>query len=342
MSTIYKRGQYWWISYKDRTGRRITQSTKLTDKTSATVIKKHYDTVEKSYCLKGTPLQHSISLNSYYKEYKNGRVNKHPKTTIGNDELSFKSLQTFLKVDRYLNDIKESDLENWYNYLLKTKATATANCRLRHIKTFFNQAVKKHYLIVSPCEGITPIKETTRKIRTLTQSEVELLLASAPIDWQHLIKTALYTGARSGEICRLKKQDIDLQNHTMTITSTPKNPTKSKKFRVVPLPDHSINFFTELVSFYPTNYLLLNNKHTQWTNDWIAHGFVKYSKKSGVNCVFHDLRRTYGAWLVMAGADLVTVQDNLGHSNITVTRNHYIHLMMDHKKKQVNKLPVIV
>lgn len=76
------------------------------------------------------------------------------------------------------------------------------------------------------------------------------------------------------------------------------------------------------------------------TLDWIAHGFVRIAKKAGLDgFTFHDLRRTYGAWLVMAGADLVTVKDNLGHSSINITIEHYAHIMIEHRATQTNRLP---
>ncbi|MBF0227981.1 MAG: tyrosine-type recombinase/integrase [Desulfamplus sp.] len=341
MATIYKRGKFWWVSYKDRTGRRISKSTKLTDKTSANVIKKHYDTVEKSYSFTGTPLQHSIKFSDWFNEYMQLRENRLSEKTLINDKLAYNSLKSYLKNDKYLNDIKEGDVENWYNYLLKNNSVATANSYLRHIKSCFNTAVKKEYLIKSVC-NIKHAKETINKITSLTQEEVKKLLSIMPIGWQNLVKVALFTGARAGEICRLKKKDVDLNQQTITIASTPNDPTKSKKFRVVPLPDHSISFFQQLINSHQKQNLLVNAKNEQWRVDWITHGFTRYAKKAGIDCTFHDLRRTYGAWLVMNGVDLVTIQENLGHSDISVTRNHYIHLMIDHKKEQVNKLPVIM
>lgn len=342
MATIYKRNKYWWVSYKDRTGRRITQSTKLTDKTSANVIKKHYDTVEKSYCLTNTPLQHAIRLSDWYAEYIRLREPRHPKSTIKNDRLAYKSLITFLNTDKYLNDIKEGDLENWYNHLLKTSATATANCRFRHLKTLFNTAVKKNYLIKSPCEQIATVKETTNKIRVLSQDEIKLLFDSMAESFKQYVRVGLYTGCRVSEICRLKKQDIDLERHTITVTSNQLNPTKSKKFRVIPIPDHSIDFFKRLLESNRTPYLLVNNQNNQCKPDWITRQFSKYANQAAIDCTYHDLRRTYGAWLIMGGADIITVQENLGHSDISVTRKHYLHLTIDHKKEQVNKLPEIL
>ena len=341
MATIYKRGKYYWVAYKDRNGRRIQESTKLTDQKAAMCIKRHYDAVEKSYSLMGTPLQRAIKYSDWFNEYIRLRERRRAKKTITNDRLAFKSLFEFLGRDKYLNEIDENDIEQWYNQLLKTKATATANCRLRHITTLFNSAVKKHYIDQSPSSNIDKARENKNKIRSLTHDEVQSLLKCMPDAWRNLSKVALYTGARESELCCLEKRDLDLSLQTITITSYPENPTKSKKFRVVPLPESSIDFFEEIFHLHKKKYLLLNRKGSQWKKDWISHGFAKYSKLSGVNCIFHDLRRTYGAWLIINGADLVTVQENLGHSDITVTRNHYIHLMMDHKKSQVDKLPKI-
>lgn len=341
MATIYKRGKFWWISYKDRTGRRVQTSTKLSDKTSAMVIKKHYDTVEKSYALAGTPLQHAIRLSDWYNEYIRLRENRRAKKTIANDHFAYNSLKKYLQDDKYLTDIKENDIENWYNYLLKNNSVATANCYFRHVKACFNTAVKKEYLDKSACK-IELAKETTTKIKSLSQEDVQKLLFVMPPAWKILIKVALYTGARAGEICRLKKQDVDLIQQTVTITSEPEHPTKSRKFRVVPIPEFSINFFKEIIELNKKDYLIINSKNGEWKVDRITHGFTKFCKSIGLHYTFHDLRRTYGAWLVMAGADLVTVQENLGHSDISVTMRHYVHLMMDHKKNQVDKLPQIM
>ena len=310
MATIYKRGKYYWVSYKDRNGRRVQESTKLTDQTAALVIKKHYDTVEKSYYLTGTPLQQAIKLHDYFDEYIRLRKPRRAKKTITNDKLAFNSLVDFLG-NKYLDEIKENDIELWYDKLLKEKATATANCRLRHLNTFFNSAVKKKYILQSPCLNVDKVKETINKIRSLTQAEVKLLLECMPVVWQNIVKVALYTGARAGEICRMKKKDVDLNLKTITITSKPNNPTKSKKFRVVPLPESSIDFFQNILNLHGNKKLLLNTRGKPCSIDFLGHGFSKYSKLSGVNCLFHDLRRTYGAWLIINGADLVTVQENL-------------------------------
>ncbi len=160
MATIYKRGKYYWVAYKDRNGRRIQESTKLTDQKAAMCIKRHYDAVEKSYALVGTPLQRAIKFSDWFQEYLRFRENRRAKKTIHTDQLSYNSLFSFLGSDQYLDKIKENHIEQWYSHLLKKNSTATANCYFRHIRTCFNTAVKKNYIHKSPCADISLAKES--------------------------------------------------------------------------------------------------------------------------------------------------------------------------------------
>ncbi len=110
MATIYKRGKYYWVSYKDRNGRRIQESTKLGDKAAAMCIKKHYDAVEKSYCLVGTPLQQAIKFSDWFGQYVRLRENRLAKKTLAADREAYKSLCAYLTKDKFLNEITTSDI----------------------------------------------------------------------------------------------------------------------------------------------------------------------------------------------------------------------------------------
>ncbi len=74
-----------------------------------------------------------------------------------------------------------------------------------------------------------------------------------------------------------------------------------------------------------------------WRN--LRKAFKKAKDKAGITRPFrmHDLRHSFASNLVMNGQDLKTVQELLGHRNISTTLR-YAHLSMDHKKKAVNGL----
>ncbi|MFP4309852.1 MAG: tyrosine-type recombinase/integrase [Desulfococcaceae bacterium] len=338
MATIYKRGRIWWVAYKDRNGRRKQESTGLGDRKAAEALKRHYGALEKSYCLEGTPLQTPLRLSGWRKEYADRRSGRVAKKTLARDRNALDSLQAVVG-DPYLSDVGPADIERWYSAVLKTRTTATANCLYRHLKTFFSTAVKEKFIRETPC-ALRPVRETSRVIRVLSEAEAEKILSGLPPHWRNIAAAALYTGARAGELCRMEIADVDLSRPAVTIRSTPENPTKNRQSRVVPLPLGSVDFFSGLMEGRrPRSPLLVNASETAWNVMWLAKGFTKWMRRIGVSCSFHDLRRTYGAWLVMKGADLVTVQQNLGHSDISVTVKHYAHMVMNHRAEQVNRLP---
>lgn len=52
----------------------------------------------------------------------------------------------------------------------------------------------------------------------------------------------------------------------------------------------------------------------------------------------HTLRRTFGSKLIEQGVDILTVSKLLGHSSVSVTQNHYIHLLDDHLAEGIKHL----
>jgi len=337
LATIYKRGRYYWIAFRNRNGQRIQESTGQTDKAAANILKKHYDRLEKSYPLSGTPLQNAIKFSEYLREYLELRKNRVAEKTITRDRQAMESLMNSAG-DLFLTRIRAEHIEKWLSELLQTRKQATANCLLRHCKACFNYAVKLNYIRDNPTKEIKAIREPEKAIRILTQSEVTDILNTMPEAWQDLIRVALATGARAGELCRLEKKDVNIDEGYIVIRSTADNPTKNRKSRTVPIPDSSIDLFLKLLGI-ADRFLLTTENGSEWTVDHISKGFKRYSKKAKIVCTFHDLRRTYGGWLVMSGADLVTVQQNLGHSSITVTVRHYSQVLLTHRKEQVDKLP---
>lgn len=337
MATIYKRGRIWWIAYKDRDGRRKQKSTGLGDRKAAEALKRHYGALEKSHRLIGTPLAGGIRISDLRIEYSRNREGRKAAKTLNQDRIALDSLQAAVG-DPFVSDVKPEILEQWYSDLIQRRSSATANSYFRHVRAFLNYAVKRRYLGESPAKEVDTVSAVERKTRTLSRDEAARLLSILPPAWADLARVSLYSGARAGELCRMKAADLDPDCGAVTIASEPEAPTKSRRFRVVPLPSASRPFFQSL-SERANGFLLRTERGNPWRVEWISRGFTRNAKRAGVPCTFHDLRRTYGGWLVMSGADLTTVKENMGHSDISVTVRHYVHLVMDHKRAQVDRLP---
>ena len=337
MATLYKRGNIWWIGYKENSQMKYI-STKQTNKENAKRLLKHYEAIEKADYLIGTPLSR-ITLAQWRDKYLELRKTTVSQGTYKKDWYAIKSLQTIFHETTQLEMIK--DLREWYIFCQKNHALAGVNSYFRHLKIFFNAAIKAGHIKSNPCKTITPHKENDCIGRTLSRQEIDKILNyfNDKPAWFSLVKAALYTGARASELARLQTKDIDLEKRTVLIRSETDNPTKNYKTRIIPIPISAMPFFNDLMK-NKTDLLLLNNSNEQWKIDWISHGFTDHMKKIDIDCTFHDLRRTYGAWLVMNGADLVTIKDNMGHSNISVTVKHYAHLLIEHRSSETDKLQI--
>lgn len=150
-----------------------------------------------------------------------------------------------------------------------------------------------------------------------------------------LVLLALNTGMRRGEIFNLRWADVHLKGKQLTVRG---EQAKSGNTRYLPLNNEA---FATLVA---------------WRNQTTGDGLVFPSPTTGERLIhikrswagllkraqihdfrFHDLRHTFASRLVMAGVDLNTVRELLGHSSIDMTLR-YAHLAPEHKADAVAKL----
>ncbi len=74
-----------------------------------------------------------------------------------------------------------------------------------------------------------------------------------------------------------------------------------------------------------------------WQPDSVTHHFQRTAKAAGLSCRLHDLRHTYGSWLVMKGVPLYTVGKLMGHQDAKTTQI-YAHLSQSHLEEAAGKL----
>lgn len=166
------------------------------------------------------------------------------------------------------------------------------------------------------------------------------------------IYLCLFTGLRLGEICSLKWDDIDQEkgllhvNRTVqrieskegstktVLLETPPKSVFSK--REVPISDTMLSLLTK---FHQDGnvYVLKNNKPME-PRTYQNH-FKKYLKRiNAPNYNFHILRHTFATNCIDSGMDVKSLSEILGHSNVQITLNRYVHPSMDTKRKYINAL----
>jgi integrase len=149
-----------------------------------------------------------------------------------------------------------------------------------------------------------------------------------------IVLLALNTGLRRGELLALKWTDVDVVGRRLAVRGAA---AKSGITRHIPLNDEALQLLREWQPCCSSEVLVFpgpdGNRMTSLKTSWLK--IIKAAKLE--DFTFHDLRHTFASKLVMAGVDLNTVRELLGHANITMTLR-YSHLAPEHKAAAVAKL----
>lgn len=151
-----------------------------------------------------------------------------------------------------------------------------------------------------------------------------------------IVLLALNTGLRRGELLRLRWRDIDLERRILTVTG---EDAKTRQTRHVPLNSEAANVLRVWAPpLIDGDEYLFGGAEELKPLVAIRKTWVTVLQAASVNRFrFHDLRHTFASKLVMAGVDLNTVRELLGHKSVAMTLR-YAHLAPEHKAAAVEVL----
>ncbi|MFE8032031.1 phage integrase [Thiohalocapsa marina] len=247
------------------------------------------------------------------------------------------------------------------------RAASTINRDLSALKSLLSTAVEWETIEQHPLTKLKPVKVDTKgKVRYLSPEEEAALRAALEAreqrkaeqrdnfnEWrkarklatlpqrsgyadhlQPLVLLALNTGCRRGELFGLEWRDIDLDLRTLTVRGVN---AKGGTTRHIPLNAEALAILTQWRKQQPGDGLLFPGKEGERLDN-INTAWRKLVKDAGLVAFrFHDLRHTFASNLVMAGVDLNTVRELLGHGDIAMTLR-YAHLAPGHKAAAVELL----
>jgi integrase len=146
---------------------------------------------------------------------------------------------------------------------------------------------------------------------------------------EYAVTVAVHTGMRKGELLGLKWEQVNLEQGIITLYDT-----KNGERRDVPM-DETVKAVLRGMD-RRGDYIFSNEEGKALVR--AQKSFEGALKKSGIEDFrFHDLRHTFASNLVMAGEDLNTVRELLGHKDLTMTLR-YAHLSPNHKTKAISVL----
>ena len=211
---------------------------------------------------------------------------------------------------------------------------ATINRHFAFLRHVLMLAVKDSKLTQNPVSGLKFFPEVKRT-RFLSDDELTQLQGVMQQDAWKLVAFAIETGLRRGEQFRLRWDQVDLGNGVLTLPLP-----KGGKTRHVPLSDEAKTILRSFGSFLRSAWVFPGLKDVTQPMD--SRAFLRRSFEPGlrnagiVGVCWHSLRHTAASRRVMAGVDLVSVKEILGHRDIQTTLR-YAHLAPGHLRDAVNR-----
>jgi len=236
---------------------------------------------------------------------------------------------------RLLSQVLPGDIQRYAARRLRKVAPATVNRELSFLRRVFNLALADGKVDRNPFRQVKFFKENNERVRFLSDDEeTRLQKALPPKDWQ-VVAIALHTGLRRSELFHLEWEHVDFTTGLLTVPRS-----KSGERRRVPMNDTVRDILRELPSRLKGRWVF-PSKHGKTPLDpknAMNRVFVPALKDAGIqNFHWHDLRHTFASRLVMAGVDLRTVQELMGHKTIAMTVR-YSHLSPAHQLEAVQRL----
>lgn len=271
--------------------------------------------------------------------------------------------------DMALIEFTPSFVDQWRTQRLKnSKSIETVNRDIAMLKAALSKAVLWGLIDRHPLEKLRLLKsDRNGKVRFLSSDE-ETTLRNAAINRETRIRTerdshnkwlkdrghelrddlnqyvfadhlrpmillSMNTGMRRGELFSLKWENVDFERALLTIEGAY---AKSGKTRHIPLNSEALQVLKDWRTQTKNHDLVFHNKDGK-RFDNIKKGWAAILGSDIKNFRWHDLRHHFASRLVMAGVDLNTVRELLGHSDMAMTLR-YAHLAPEHKANAVEKL----
>jgi len=221
----------------------------------------------------------------------------------------------------------------------KRARRSTANRILSILKAILNTAFRDGLVSDdSEWRKVKPFEKADEaRIRFLTDAEAVRVVNACPPDFRPLVRGALLTGARYGELVALQAQDVDLRVGKIYLA-----PGKSGRARHVPLNPEGAALFRERLTGKTGDALVFTHANgTPWGKNHHVRPLANACKAAKIKpaIAFHELRHTYASHLAQAGVDLLTISKLLGHADTRITSKHYAHLADKTLAQAVLRLP---
>jgi len=334
---IYKRGNIYWIRYAGLDGKIIYESsgsTKFRDAEALLIQRKQSIKEGKEPEIKKIANYTFKELGEKYLLWIEGRQ----KSARLKSYFIRQLVEGFglLPLRRFNTNLVEQLQTDNINKGLKP---ASNNKILGVLKHMFTKAIEWDMVesdVLRRIRKVKLLRDEGKRLRYLLKEECQALIDTCPEHLKPIVITALNTGMRKSEILSLKWDNIDLKNGFILLDKT-----KNGERREIPINDTLKYTLKGIMRRLDIPYVFHDPKSCKPYRD-IKRSFQGACRRAGIKDFhFHDLRHTFASHLVMAGVDITTIKELLGHKTLAMTLR-YAHLAPSHKVKAVDLLDNIL
>jgi integrase len=219
------------------------------------------------------------------------------------------------------------------------------------MRASFRWAVRMRIVAVNPCDGVTAPKVEQAKLVMPTPVDIAALVRAIDSSYRPPLLVAAGTGARRGEICGLRWEDVDLDGDRgrVRVEGTLQRGADGKLVRLAPKSQRSRRTIplsetltatlravrTEQLerrmqlgpAWHDTGFVFDSGSGSPLDPDALTRAFRAARKSAGLEGIrLHDLRHAFASLLVEGGStDIRTVSDLLGHATVAFTLQAYVH-----------------
>jgi integrase/recombinase XerD len=242
---------------------------------------------------------------------------------------------------KMLYEAQADDLNAYFAARHETTKATSANRRLATLKRFYRMALRQNHISADPCLKMKSAKQPPRLPKTLSEAQVEALLAAPAVDTplglrdRTMLELMYASGLRVSELVLLKTIELGMNEGVLRVTG------KGGKARLVPFGEVARGWIERylkegrpaILDGQIDDALFVTARGGAMTRQMFWTLIKKYARQADINAPLspHTLRHAFATHLLNHGADLRVVQLLLGHADISTTQI-YTHVARERLK----------
>lgn len=298
----------------------------------------------------------SLSFIQIYEEWFNGVKYHIKESTAANYTMKADKhlIPVFGELD--ISKICETDI---HSFIDSRKKIGLSDRYISDIISLMRSVCKyasRKYQVNNPLSDIRLFKRKQAEVRLLDRKEYGKLAEYVMKNHSRTnlgVAIAMGTGSRIGELCAFRGRDIDYEKRILTVNNTIQRiqikngenktkllisePKSDSSKRVIPIPEELISYLEEFK--VKDDEFILSGTDKPIEPRTMQNRFARILNNVNLPSVhFHSLRHYFASDCVRLGFDIKSLSELLGHSNVEITLNRYVHSSFDQKREYMNRI----